>query len=249
MKCARCGTEINDGDKFCLGCGFEVGKEYVPEVNETLDNLMEMPASEEHDDIEEMDIDGVKQVVEFIDGNVVCTSDSIVGENVGNVKVKKKFNLLFILIPILIIIGLVIYFNFDNIRCLFINCKPNNNIKIDEKVDVINHPTEVYVFDNRFIFRLNDLWIKNNDEYVNGNAIMRFNKYVFDVNSIDYYLGYIGVTEKEERVINDINYYYLINGNNKEYVIVLKEKIYVISFENVNDEDINNILNNVIFYK
>ena len=38
-------------------CGFEVGKEYVPEQNETLDSLMEMPKEEETyaDDAEEME--------------------------------------------------------------------------------------------------------------------------------------------------------------------------------------------------
>ena len=28
MKCVRCGTELKEGSKVCLGCGFEVGKEY-----------------------------------------------------------------------------------------------------------------------------------------------------------------------------------------------------------------------------
>lgn len=251
MKCERCGTELKAGDKVCLGCGFEVGKEYIPEANETLESLMELPEEEVIDDAEEMEIEGSKKELDLIDGEKVEVDNLIVGENVGKVKVKKKFNFFWIIILLLIILSVFVYFNFDRIKCFYFSCetedvpvKPN-----DDKININNHPTKTYLYDNRFSFRLNDLWKEKNGVYVNGLSEFKFLKYEWEVNTIDNYLKYIGISETEERVVNNINYYYVINGNSYEYVIVLKEKIYVLSFVNVSLEETESILNTVKFYK
>lgn len=245
MKCVRCGTELKEGEKVCLGCGFEVGKEYIPEVNETLESLMEMPEDEEeHEEIEEMEIEGVKKELDTINGEEVVIKNEIVGENKGIVKKKKKKNYLWIIVVVIVLIILI---------CLYFVLMKEEEIvtpsKKDDKINVVNHPTETYIYDNRIMFRLNDLWSKNNDEYINDLSMFKILKYEFDINSIDNYLKYIGVDEKEEKEINNIKYYYVINDSRKEYVIVLKEKIYVFSFDNVNDDNINNILNTVKLYK
>ena len=58
MKCVRCGTEINPEDKFCLGCGFEMGKEYNEETkNETLEDIMEFQTEKKMDEAELIEID------------------------------------------------------------------------------------------------------------------------------------------------------------------------------------------------
>lgn len=85
MKCVRCGTELKEGEKVCLGCGFEVGREYIPEVNETLESLMEMHEDEEeHEEIEEMEIEGVKKELDTINGEEVVIKNEIIGENKGD---------------------------------------------------------------------------------------------------------------------------------------------------------------------
>ena len=154
MKCVRCGTELKEGSKVCLGCGFEVGKEYVPEQNETLESLMEMPKKEETyvDDAEEMEIEGSKKELDVIDGEEVKLDNNLTGENVGKVKVRKKKKYFLLFIPlVLILLGLLIYFNFDKIKCLYKDCSVKPSPKpSDDKVDVVNHPTETYIFDNRF---------------------------------------------------------------------------------------------------
>lgn len=252
MKCARCGTELKEGSKVCLGCGFEVGKEYIPEQNETLESLMEMPAEEiTKEDAEEMEIEGSKKEYDVINGEEVKI-DKLIGENTGKVKIKKKKKYYLLLIPlILILLGLLIYFNIDKIKCLYKDCEIKTIVEPkEEKIDVINHPTETYIFDNRFTFRLNDEWEEIEKGKYNKNLEeFKTIKYVLENNTIEDYLKYIGITDFKEETIKNVNYYYIINNQTKEYVIVEKEAIYVFSFDSTNEDDINDIMNTIVYYK
>ena len=254
MKCVRCGTELKEGSKVCLGCGFEVGKEYVPEQNETLESLMEMPKKEETyvDDAEEMEIEGSKKELDVIDGEEVKLDNNLTGENVGKVKVRKKKKYFLLFIPlVLILLGLLIYFNFDKIKCLYKDCSVKPSPKpSDDKVDVVNHPTETYIFDNRFTFRLTDEWNETEKgKYTKNLEEFKTNKYVLNNNTLEDYLKYIGTEEYKEETINNIKYYYIVNNQAKEYAIIDKEAIYVFSFVSVNEKDINEIMNTVVYYK
>ena len=75
------------------------------------------------------------------------------------------------------------------------------------------------------------------------------NKYVLNNNTLEDYLKYIGSEEYKEETINNIKYYYIVNNQAKEYAIIDKEAIYVFSFVSVNEKDINEIMNTVVYYK
>lgn len=247
MKCVRCGTELSEDAKVCFGCGFEVGKEYVPEENQTLESLYEIKEEKPVEDAEEMDIEGSKNEIDKIDGEYVIRENTITGENVGKVKKKRKRKYYLLIIPfILLIICLITYLNFDKIKCLYKNCDIviDPDIKDDVK-DVINHPTESYIFDNRILFKLTDEWNQNGNYSFNKNK-EEFKLIKYDSN-IENYLFSIGVTEKEEITINNIKYYCIKNGNIVEYILSNSDIIYVFSFSDVSD--ITKIMNTVIFYK
>ena len=215
---------------------------------------MEMPKEEETyaDDAEEMEIEGSKKELDVIDGEEVKLDNNLTGENVGKVKVRKKKKYFLLFIPlVLILLGLLIYFNFDKIKCLYKDCsvKPNPNPS-DDKVDVVNHPTETYIFDNRFTFRLTDEWNETEKgKYTKTLEEFKTNKYVLNNNTLEDYLKYIGTEEYKEETINNIKYYYIVNNQAKEYAIIDKEAIYVFSFVSVNEKDINEIMNTVVYYK
>lgn len=251
MKCVRCGTELKENEKVCLGCGFEVGKEYIPEKNETLESLMELPVEEEIiDDAEELEITGTKKENDTIDGQVVISNNYLVGENKEKIKNKKNKKFLFI-IPVLILIIIIIYFSYTYIKSLNNNSKPGNieNPKND-KVTINNYPTETYIYDSRFIFRLNNLWLKTDENtYVKNLSEFKIIKYEFEENSIEYYLEYINVENSSKKTINNIEYYYVINNDKEEYILIEKEQIYVLSFAHLEEEQINEILNTIKYYK
>lgn len=266
MKCVRCGTELKAGDKFCLGCGFEVGKEYIPDnVNETLESIMELPEEkEEKEPAEEMEINDSLEETEMIDGKIIQTRYSI-GESLEKIKKSKKFNYIFIGIIILILIlSLIIYFNFNKITCLFTNCNSIVIVKPDDKKkNIINHPTTLYSFDSAFLFRINDLWvekdinsletinfdIKDTKMFVKDSSEFDLNKYVFNENNINSYLKYIGEENADTIEINKITYNYIKLNNKEEYIIISKDAIYVFSFIGTTEEDMKEILNTVIYYR
>lgn len=263
MKCVRCGTELKDGDKFCLGCGFEVGKEYIPEkTQETLEDIYEMPV--EVEPAEEMEIDNNTDDVEVIDGSEVHTN-YYVGESNETVKKSKKINYIIIISIILIlIITLLIGFNYKKIVCLFKDCKGSTIIKNeDKKKNIINNITTPYSFDSKFIFRIKDIWkdvspviygdnldnIADMKKFEKDSSEFKLIKYVFNDNSIDYYLNLLGEEKYDIIDINKIKYNYLNINDKEEYIITTKDSIYVFSFIQTSKNDINDILNTVVYYK
>ena len=252
MKCVRCGTELKEGSKVCLGCGFEIGKEYVPEQSETFESLMEMPKEETiDDDAEEMEIEGSKKECDIIDGKEVKI-DNLVGENKEIIKIKKKRKYYLLFIPlILILLGLLIYFNIDKIKCLYKDCEIKTIVEPkEEKINVINHPTETYIFDNRFTFRLTDEWEEiEKGKYTKNLEEFKTIKYVLENNTIEDYLKYIGITDYKEETIKNIKYNYIVKNQTNEYVIIDDKAIYVFSFDSTNEDDIKNIMNTVVYYK
>lgn len=264
MKCVRCGTEIKLGDKVCLGCGFEVGKKFVKEnESETLESLMQMPAEEveEKDDAEEIEINDNIEQIEEINGEKVSIDNKIVKESNETFKRKseKKYMLPIILL-VMIVLVVVICLIVGGIKC-YIN---NSNAKSDDQPndipkEIINHPTTEFVFDNRFMFKLNDLWHEK-DEKNSVNQIKNITfekdiskfkivKYQFDENTLKQYLNYIGIETSDQVENNSTKYEHIINNQTEEYIIVEKEYIYVISFINLENEEINGIMKTIYYYK
>jgi len=265
MKCVRCGTELNENDKVCLGCGFEVGQKYEKqETSETLESLMEMPLLENDDeniddDAEELNVDESLNVIENINGETVSVSTLNVatGDDLVKGKRKKKYWLLLIfLVLILCVFGiykLVVHVNSDNDDVV---------PPVDLKPNVTNHPTSVYSFGNNFIYKINDLWLENtrtNNQvdviesrmFITDGASLEVNLYSFDGNQLDSYTKYLGIsTSYEETMINDVKYYVFTLENNKIYVKIVDNYLYAFEFtfsENI-DNLINDIINNVTFY-
>ena len=260
MKCVRCGTELKEGDKFCLGCGFEVGQKYTPaETNATLEGIMEMKVEkeEEPDNAEEMEIDSNENSFETIDGNKVEIKSNI-KESTEEVK-KKKQKSYFILIFLGIIILLSII-TFLIIKFLFNNTSSKPDVVIDKKGEIINSPTTPYSFDSRFIFKLKNTWQKKeNDNYLKeikdiitfekNSSEFKLIKYSFDENNITAYLNYVGIENCDSIEINNITYNYIKTNGSSEYFIVSNDAIYVFSFTETSENDINEILNTVTYYK
>ena len=98
MKCVRCGTELSEGSKICLGCGADATKVHYENANtsETLESLMEIPVASEAlesddsvlDEAEELNVSDVSSYSETIAGEVVDVETSNVA--VGEVFVPKK---------------------------------------------------------------------------------------------------------------------------------------------------------------
>lgn len=259
MKCVRCGTELKEGDKFCLGCGFEVGKEYIPEPKaETLESIMEIPEEkEEKEPAEEMEINDSLKETEMIDGNAVNVEYNV-GESSEKVKKSRKVNYIILgICAIVVVLGLTIYFNFKKITCLFKDCSPAVIVKPDDKKNnVINHPTTTYSFDSKFLFRLNDLWTaksmmfsENVKSFEKDTSEFTLTKYVLDENTVSAYLKYIGEESSDSLEINKITYSHVQINNKEEYIIASKNAVYVFSFTETSNEDKMEILNTVVYYK
>ncbi len=259
MKCVRCGTELKEGDKFCLGCGFEVGQKYTPVgTNATLEGIMEMKfEKEEPDNAEEMEIDSNENSFETIDGSQVEIKNNIKEATEEVKKKKKKSYFIWIFLGVIIILSII---TFLIIKFLFNNTPVEPNVVIDKKGEVINNPTIPYSFDSRFIFKLKNTWQKKeNNTYLNEiQNIITFEKetsefkiikYSFDVNNITSYLNYVGIENCDTISINNITYNYIKTNGSSEYFIASNEAIYVFSFTETSEKDINDILNTVIYYK
>ena len=74
-------------------------------------------------------------------------------------------------------------------------------------------------------------------------------KYSFDENNITAYLNYVGIENCDSIEINNITYNYIKTNENNEYFIVSNDAIYVFSFTETSENDINEILNTVTYYK
>ena len=266
MKCVRCGTELKLGDKVCLGCGFEVGKKYIEEPkNETLESIMQMPVETEKevDEAEEIEISDNVEQIEEINGEKVNIDNKIVKESNEKIKRKnkkqKKYVFLIILL-IVIIIGITIGLNINKIKCYINKCdnkpveKPND---IPKKV--VNHPTTQYVFEDTFIFKLNDLWNEEKEQnfsnqikkitFKKDESEFRIIKYSFPENTIQYYLNYVGILTSNQIENNKTKYEHITNNETEEYIVIKNEYIYVISFKNLKTEEISEIMKTIYCYK
>ena len=266
MKCVRCGTELRENDKICLGCGFEVGKEYIKkETSETLESLMNAPIEEEKEvekeNIEELDVDESLSISESIDGeNINIASNNISeGEVLLPPKKRKKYWAILIIL-ILGLGGFGIYKYFDYIRNIsstpplpVINTKPN----------IVNNPTSLYDFGNNFIMKINSLWTLldkgTNDSgaiktkyFIADGSTLTLNLYNFGNDHLNNYKKNKKINvDYEEIKFNDEKYYLFTFENNKNYVKIVDNYLYAFEFfasENI-DSLANEVMNNVIFYK
>lgn len=271
MKCVRCGTELSINDKFCLGCGFEVGKEYVKsETSETLESLMNAQLEEfdanknEEDTFEELDVTENLRVLESIDGeNVTITTDNVIeGEILIPNKKRKKFSFLIIVLILLVgsafIFGIYKYISYINgLNNPII--KPNPTIK----PNISNTPTSLYSFGNNFIVKISDLWnlldkgnseknIKESKYFITDGATLSLNLYEYNSDPLNNYIKNKKIDSSYEEVkIKDEKYYLFTFENNKIYVKIFNNYLYAFEFfatENIDSLAIN-IMDNIIIYK
>jgi len=271
MKCVRCGTELNENDKFCLGCGFEVGRRYErPNSAETLESIMNMPVEELEptnqtiidDGAEELDIDSDIKYSENIGDDVVDVSVSNVSEGEVLEKTRGKKNywkILIVLFAIIICFGTYKLVNYiiDNFK----SKTPKVPIE-DVKPNINNNPTTLYSFGNNFIVKINNLWTLldkggsdrdslENKYFITDGSTLTLNLYKFSSDSLNTYIKKKQIDSTYEEVeINKEKYYVFTFENNKNYVKIIDNYLYAFEFfytENI-DSLIEDIMNNVIFY-
>lgn len=274
MKCVRCGTTLNINDKFCLGCGFEVGKEYVKnETAETLESLMNasiagFDSNRDDEMLEELDVTENLSVLESIDGvNVTITTDNVLEGETLVLRKKRRNYMPFIIILIILlvvsgILGIYKYISYLNDLNNTI-IKPTPDITPVVKPNVSNTPTSLYSFGNNFIVRVSDLWnfldkgileknIKESKYFITDGATLSLNLYEYNTDPLNTYIENKKINSSYNEVkIKDEKYYLLTFENNKIYVKIINNYLYAFEFfatESI-DSLANQIMNNVIIYK
>lgn len=264
MKCVRCGTELKENEKFCLGCGFEVGSSYKKkETSETLESLMEMPveddsAQEVELEVEELIVDETISYNEQIDGNIVnvTTNNVVEGELLPKTKKRKKYGA-FLVLFFLVLCGVSVY--------IFVTYPKGDEptIPIDiGKPNITNYPTNLYAFGNNFIIKINNKWTLLNDNKELGASESKHfeaDGSTFTMSIYNYGKDHLNTYIKQKQLdvgykeikINDEIYYVFTFDNNKNYVKIVENYLYAFEFFYTTNIDnlIDEIIYNIIFYK
>ena len=191
--------------------------------------------------------------------------NNVVKESKEKVKKKKKKRnktpyIVLLTLLIISILGIILYLNKNTLKCYLNKCiNPPIEIPEDTPKEVINHPTTQYVFDSAFMFKLNNLWNEKNEKnysyqikkivFEKNTSTFKITKYRFKENTLNSYLNYIGIETSNQIENNNTKYEHITNNETEEYIVIQNEYIYVLTFTDLNNEEINEIMKTIYYYK